>query len=97
MLSARSNLRAFSTVVGLAIGSAGCAGYADYHNHRDTVTLRAGDAVYANAAIQTVDPWPPEGFEIVTLADGQRVLRAIKGYTAPRETGGDKTVNVTVN
>lgn len=32
---------------------------ADYLNRRDTVSVRAGDAMNANSAIHEVSPWPP--------------------------------------
>jgi hypothetical protein len=47
--------KAFIAVLSLLALSA-CA---DYQNHRDTVTLGAGDAPEANLAIQTVNPFPP--------------------------------------
>jgi hypothetical protein len=31
----------------------------DYLNRRDTVSVRAGDAVEANTAIHEISPWPP--------------------------------------
>jgi hypothetical protein len=47
--------KAFGAVLVLLAVSA-CA---DYQNHRDTVTLGAGNASEANLAIQTVNPFPP--------------------------------------
>lgn len=47
--------KAFTAVLALLAVSA-CA---DYQNHRDTVTLGAGNASEANLAIQTVNPFPP--------------------------------------
>ena len=47
--------KTFAAVVALLAVSA-CA---DYQNHRDTVTLGAGNAPEANLAIQTVNPFPP--------------------------------------
>lgn len=35
------------------------SGCVDNMNHRDTVTLGAGNAMDANAAIHEVSPWPP--------------------------------------
>lgn len=31
----------------------------DWFEHRDTITLQAGDATAANRIIQARDPWPP--------------------------------------
>ena len=47
--------KAFIAVLAL-LSVSGCA---DYQNHRDTVTLGAGNAAEANLAIQTVTPFPP--------------------------------------
>jgi hypothetical protein len=47
----------------------------DYLNHRDTVTLAAGDAVHANGAIQTIDPVPYAAREKHILYDGQYLLK----------------------
>lgn len=41
----------------LATSLSGCA---DYLNHRDSVTLGAGNAPAANTAIHTINPFPPE-------------------------------------
>jgi len=38
----------------------GLSGCADYMNHRDSVTLGAGNAPEANTAIHTINPFPPE-------------------------------------
>jgi hypothetical protein len=38
----------------------GLSGCADYMNHRDSVTLGAGNATEANTAIHTINPFPPE-------------------------------------
>ena len=64
----------------LAVLLAVPAGCADYANHRDTVTLAAGDAVAANAAIQTIDPWPPGAERTVILSDGRRIKVTIDRY-----------------
>lgn len=32
---------------------------AESTNNWDTVSFRAGDAVYGNQAIHTISPWPP--------------------------------------
>ena len=94
MSSPKINVGKLFAPIVLAALTVGCA---DYANHRDTITLRAGDAAYANAAIHTINPWPPEGFEIVTLSDGRRVIRAIRQYTAPKGGRPSQTVDITVN
>ena len=42
----------------LLVATAFVASCADYMNRRDTVSLRAGDAVEGNTAIHEVSPWP---------------------------------------
>lgn len=61
----------------LAMPAAGCV---DYLNHRDSVTLAAGDAVHANAAIQTINPEPYAARKKYILYDGQYVLPRIDNY-----------------
>ncbi len=36
----------------------GVSGCADYMNHRDSVTLGAGNALEGNIALHTIDPFP---------------------------------------
>lgn len=52
-LSRRNKLLACAI---LAISLSGCA---DYMNHRDSVTLGAGNAPEGNTAIHTINPFPP--------------------------------------
>lgn len=49
-------------VVLLCLLAAALSGCADYLNRRDSVSARAGDAVEANLAIQTINPQPPAAF-----------------------------------
>jgi len=42
---------------------------ADYMNHWDTVSFRAGNAADANTAIQAISPWPPN-VENTTIEHG---------------------------
>lgn len=67
LLSIRS--KAFVAVLALITLSA-CA---DYQNHRDTVTLGAGDAPEANLAIQTVNPFPPSSGQTQVDVPGNRL------------------------
>lgn len=46
----------------LCLLAAALSGCADYMNRRDSVSARAGDAVDANLAIQTINPQPPAAF-----------------------------------
>jgi hypothetical protein len=83
--------------VALLLGPA-LSGCADYMNHRDSVTLAAGNAPEANIAIQTVNPFPPEAWNTKIIADGHPVAKAQAAYNAgkvvpPPSYGG--SVNVT--
>lgn len=52
----------------------------------DMITPYAGDALAANAAIQTIDPWPAAAANRRSSTDGQKALGALKRYRAG-ETG----------
>lgn len=55
MRSTRMNRRGLVLVVAAAsLALSGCS--ADYLNHRDTITLQAGDAVEANLHKETINP-----------------------------------------
>jgi hypothetical protein len=57
---------------------AGCSDL--YYDRRDTIALSAGDAIAANAAEQTVDPWPPNSGNRNIPVDGQRMVTAVERY-----------------
>ena len=59
MLSSTRNKR----LVLLCVMAAFLSGCADYMNRRDSVSARAGNAVDANLAIQTINPQPPAAFK----------------------------------
>lgn len=67
LLSVKS--KAFTAVLALLAVSA-CA---EYQNHRDTVTLGAGNAGEANLAIQTVNPFPPNAGQTQINTPGDRL------------------------
>lgn len=49
-----------SKILAVAAGLATLAACSpEYNNNWDTVSYRAGDAVYGNQAIHTISPWPP--------------------------------------
>ena len=64
----------------LALCLGACSGYLD---HNDTVSASAGDAVDANAAIHTIDPWPPASERVDILTDGQRIMPSKKVAVTP--------------
>jgi hypothetical protein len=80
-------------VAALAVSVAGCV---DYTNRFDSVNLAAGDAIDANAAIHTIDPWPLEAGRTYIDASGRKIIQAVDGYTAPKAAGGG-TTNITIN
>ena len=62
-----------SAVLALAASLAGCSGY---FSHNDTVSASAGDAVDANIAIQTIDPWPLASSQTEILYNGNSTMAA---------------------
>jgi hypothetical protein len=51
-----------------------------YLDRRDSIALGAGDAVATNAALQTIDPWPPASGNTHIAANGQRMQSAVERY-----------------
>jgi hypothetical protein len=64
----------------LGVLLAGCSDPGLYLDRRDTIALGAGDAVAADAAMQTVDPWPRESGNTHIAANGQRMQSAVERY-----------------
>jgi hypothetical protein len=58
----------------------------DYSARRDTIAPWAGDAIAANAAQQTVDPWPRQSGDTQLAANGQRVQAAFERYRTDKVT-----------
>lgn len=56
------------------------SGCADYMNHRDSITFGLGNAVEANKAIHTQDPFPRVAQNTRIATDGKVVHRAIRSY-----------------
>jgi hypothetical protein len=65
-----------SAALGASLG--GCSEM--YFDHRDGVTLGAGDAIAANEATQTIDPWPARSANTNIAENGQRMQSAIERY-----------------
>ena len=61
----------------LVLPAAGCS---SYMSRNDAVSASAGDAVAANAAIQTVDPWPATAANTDIPSDGRHVRPVIQKY-----------------
>jgi hypothetical protein len=66
---------------------AGCTGtlpyddpWAAYMQRSETITLGAGNAKEANAAIHVIDPWPVYAYDTRIPGDGQRMAEAVERY-----------------
>ena len=98
-MSIPSNKVRLAPLAPLAVGAlvtlllSGCA---DYLNHRDAITLAAGDAVQHNQAVHTIDPWPPGVFDTDISHNGARAERVINKFENPG-TAKKNPTNVTVN
>ena len=68
-----------------------------YYDHREGVAFQAGNAVAANAAVQTIDPWPPLAAERRIPGEGQRVQSAIARYRENKVTPLQGTDTSSVN
>ena len=73
-------LASVAAAVTLGAMLAGCSDL--YYDRRDTVALSAGDAIAANTAEQTVDPWPPHSGDTNIPASGQKMATAVERYRA---------------
>ncbi|MFZ1108878.1 MAG: hypothetical protein WAN43_11125 [Rhodomicrobium sp.] len=60
------------------------AGDDTYFGHSDFITRQAGDAVAANIAAQTIDPWPKQAKNRKLDVDGKRAEVAMKLYEQNR-------------
>ncbi|MER8743876.1 hypothetical protein NKH54_12400 [Mesorhizobium sp. M1004] len=69
-------------------GACTLAACADYMSHHDSVTLGLGDAMLANQAVQTVDPFPPDAQNTRIEGDGRRVAAAMGFRQKPGGGGG---------
>jgi hypothetical protein len=70
--------RALAIAVLLASLLAGCSDL--YFDRRDTIALSAGDAIAANAAEQTINPWPRNSGNNHLTFNGQRMQHAVECY-----------------
>lgn len=69
-----------SVLAALALGCGGCT---DYLARRDTLSVGTGEAVAADAALHTIDPWPRHAMRVDPDTDGQRMQRAVERYRNP--------------
>lgn len=71
--------------LGLAALLGGCS--ADlYLDRRDTIAFHAGDAVAANAIMQTIDPWPRAAADRNIRYNGERMQSAAERYRTNKVT-----------
>ncbi|MDB5593267.1 MAG: hypothetical protein JWM36_228 [Hyphomicrobiales bacterium] len=56
------------------------SGCADTFDRRDTISPSAGNSLAANAAIQTITPWPRTAFARTQNLDGERSLQIMQRY-----------------
>ena len=70
--------RAVSATVLLASLLAGCSDL--YFDRRETIAFDGGDSVAANAAEQTIDPWPRHSNNNRLTFNGQRMQHAVECY-----------------
>ena len=74
------------SVLSLAVLSGCAAGppfddpFQQYVQRSDHITLSAGNAKEANAAIQIIDPWPRYVYNTRIQGDGQRMAEAVERY-----------------
>jgi hypothetical protein len=79
--AATSTTRLMAAALGAAALGATLGGCSDmYFDHREGVTLEGGDAVAANEAMQTIDPWPARSGNTNIAFNGQRMQSAIERY-----------------
>jgi hypothetical protein len=81
----RSRTRRVARVVAAVVAAAttgpmlgGCSQL--YWDRRDAIGLSAGDAIAANEAMQTIDPWPPASGNTNLAFNGQRMQTAAERY-----------------
>jgi hypothetical protein len=78
--------RAVTAVAVLGALLAGCSDAALYLDRRDTIALGAGDAISANMAEETVDPWPRSSTNNNIAFNGERMQRAVECYRKDQVT-----------
>jgi hypothetical protein len=78
----RPAMRALAAIIGFGAILGGCSDI--YYDRRETVLFGADNAVAANAAVQTIDPWPRASADRHASANGERVAAAIARYRTGR-------------
>jgi hypothetical protein len=52
--------------------------FSDYLQRSDTIALGAGNASQTNAAIQTINPWPPYAWDRRVTIDGRQAVDSME-------------------
>jgi hypothetical protein len=73
-----------ASIAGIALGTSlgGCSDI--YYARRDTIALSQGDAIAANEAVQTVDPWPAQSGNKNIGFNGEKMQSAVERYRTNR-------------
>lgn len=73
-----------ASIVGIALGASlgGCSDI--YYARRDAIAPSAGDAIAANEAEETVDPWPAQSGNKNIAFDGSKMQSAVERYRTNR-------------
>lgn len=74
----RFDVRALGAALILSSVLAGCSDL--YFDRRETVSFGAGNAIAADATLQTIDPWPRGSENRDFSTNGPRVAGAIERY-----------------
>jgi hypothetical protein len=74
--------KSLALVAALVLPATACSSYV---NRNDGVSASAGDAVAANAAIHTIDPWPATAANTDIPSDGRHVRPSIQKYLRAEE------------
>lgn len=84
--------RHVTLAIAATIGLAMLGGCRQYLEREDVISLNGGDAVAANKAMHTVDPWPPEAFKKHHNTSGKRLVVGREHYDAGPPKKGDDLV-----
>ncbi len=83
----RSKFACALVLLGVMTAIAGCSAeppfddpFAQYVQRTQTITLSAGNAKEANAAIHVIDPWPAYASDTRIPGNGQRMAEAVDRY-----------------
>jgi hypothetical protein len=73
-----------AAVIGAGLWLAACSNPDLYLDRRELISVTGGDAIAANAATQTADPWPRSSGNRNVPANGQKMQIAVERYRTDR-------------